>query len=260
MYGKIEMFLLDGFGQSQVGSTTAGSLRGIVDINATFNDIHIESAEQGNDSEGKEFHDSDYEFHDDDDNVIYEKYGNVDVDENGNIAVNYEIGLERDREGDNVAQYHGKRLTFVMENPRSLDINLDLHIYEGKNIPINEESNSMDSEELLLSSSSDKEVNKTLKPKFKKFRNANMEDLNFCLGIVSTSATMAQDSADSEPAIVQGFAGTTQANSGSAIAAGSMAAALALILNPTLKKKVKCYFFHEIGHNKTTCCSPQAIS
>ncbi|KAL3510134.1 hypothetical protein ACH5RR_029535 [Cinchona calisaya] len=42
--------------------------------------------------------------------------------------------------------------------------------------------------------------------------------------------------------------------------AGSITVASASVLNPTPKRKLKCCFCHETGHNKVTCSSPQAVS
>ncbi|KAL3530516.1 hypothetical protein ACH5RR_009838 [Cinchona calisaya] len=146
--------------RSQVNSTNAAGLRYSeeIDANCTFNKVNEQGDKILYDSKGEEFYDSDYEFHDEDDDLIYGKYGNVvDVDENGDIALNSEVGLEMNGMGNGSRQCHRRKVTFEKNQSRNLDDDdTDLHIYDGKNIAVVDESDSMISEELLsLSSSSD---------------------------------------------------------------------------------------------------------
>ncbi|KAL3538084.1 hypothetical protein ACH5RR_001450 [Cinchona calisaya] len=207
IYGKVEMFLLDAYQnrivQSQVDSNNAAGLRDNeeIDVNCKFNEVNEQGDKILYDSEGEKFYDNDYEFHEEDDDLIYCKYGNVvDVDENGDIVLNSKVGLERNGAGNSGGQCHRTRVTSEKNQSRGSDDDddTDLHVYDEKNIAIVDESDSMISEELLsLSNSSDEEGNKTHRPKFKKFRNADLEDPTFCVGMVFESKMQFENAIDS---------------------------------------------------------------
>ncbi|KAL3507353.1 hypothetical protein ACH5RR_032735 [Cinchona calisaya] len=140
--------------QSQIGSTNAVGLRDNkeIDVNYTFNEVNEHGDKILYGSESEELYNSDYEFHYEDDDLIYGKYGNVvDVDENGDIVLNSKVGLEMNGTGNSGGQCYRTRVTSEKNQSRGLDDDddTDLHIYDGKNITVVDESNCMISEEIL---------------------------------------------------------------------------------------------------------------
>ncbi|KAL3514952.1 hypothetical protein ACH5RR_021854 [Cinchona calisaya] len=174
--GKCNLMRLDT--KEHVSDMVAiGMIHGEVEV-FLVHDFHIDD-----NSESEEFYDSDYEFRGDDDGITYEKYANVDMDKRGELVVNCGTGLENEKHLSNVnTEPHKNRGAGV----GSGDLDIDLYLYDGKNIVIVEDSDSMVSEDLLsLSSSSNDEGNKSYKPKFKKFREVEMEDPTFSVGMIS---------------------------------------------------------------------------
>ncbi|KAL3533193.1 hypothetical protein ACH5RR_006714 [Cinchona calisaya] len=175
------------FLENQIESPTAGlSVNEDSDINFTFRELHVGGDVILDGSEDEEFHDSEYDFHDDNyDDVIYEKFTDVDMDEKGEIVLNYGACLKT-QSGVNI----GSTISHDNRGAVGLNAELDtnLHIYDGKNITIFTELDSIESEGLLSpSSSSDEEGNKWNRPKFKKFREVEMQDLTFCVEMVFES-------------------------------------------------------------------------
>ncbi|KAL3506708.1 hypothetical protein ACH5RR_032090 [Cinchona calisaya] len=80
------------------------------------------------------------------------------------------------------------------------------------------------------------------------------------LGFATSTIACLVTAASSNFATTIAYGSSTTAYFGSASDAGSMAATSASVLNPTRKRKVKCYFCHETSHNKATCSSHQTIS
>ncbi|KAL3510360.1 hypothetical protein ACH5RR_029761 [Cinchona calisaya] len=105
IYGEVELFLVNDFhnrfveGEMQSCTSYLG-VNG--DTNITFKECNAGANVVHDDSEGEEFYDSNYEFRSDDDEMIYDKYVNVDVDKRGELVVNCGTGLEKEKDLSNV--------------------------------------------------------------------------------------------------------------------------------------------------------------
>ncbi|KAL3538161.1 hypothetical protein ACH5RR_001527 [Cinchona calisaya] len=83
------------------------------------------------------------------------------------------------------------------ESSEGADDDTNLYIYDGHDIEVAEDSESMESEDLhSLSSSSDEETHERYKPKFNVFKDADMENPKFEVGLMFTSKKQFKDAVD----------------------------------------------------------------
>ncbi|KAL3506592.1 hypothetical protein ACH5RR_031974, partial [Cinchona calisaya] len=131
---------------------SGGPSKGIADgdfyISLTQGDEFRVANDEDESSDTEVFYDSDYDFNDD---LIYEKYIDVNVNDNGKVLAKSIYVSKR----KSSPKHHGPHSDMdSSEGERSETLNNDMHIYDGQNINVGEESKSVASDELLSLSSS----------------------------------------------------------------------------------------------------------
>ncbi|KAL3517204.1 hypothetical protein ACH5RR_024106 [Cinchona calisaya] len=153
------------------GKNHDGRVPNDIDINHTlFEKFRVDS------TEGEDFHDSEYNFSDVDNNLIYEKYSDVDVDDNRGLVSKIGLGSNRKVAPRDDAQ--------PPKTDKRTTLDSDLALHDCQNIEVSKELDSMESDELLnLLISLDEETNKRKRRRhFKKFQKADVDDPRFRVG------------------------------------------------------------------------------
>ncbi|KAL3503274.1 hypothetical protein ACH5RR_037723 [Cinchona calisaya] len=131
------------------------------------------------DSEG--FHDSDYDFSKDDENLIYNEFAaNIDGDLNNHRSPEQVGHVEQRTEEHELHEPHEHRQEHTHVKATVTTV---VNIFDGEQIPVNEESDSFNSDELnSIYGSSNEDVRQT--SKFVRFKpEIEMENPNFYVGL-----------------------------------------------------------------------------
>ncbi|KAL3538047.1 hypothetical protein ACH5RR_001413 [Cinchona calisaya] len=187
------------------------------------------------------------DFHDNGDDVICGKYGNVDVDENGNLVINLEIGLERNREEEllslsssfveegNNGDFHDNGDDVICGKYGNVDVDenasvtcFDHNLRIRLEIPLEPNTGLNGVESVVFEGCAGLTSNESVRIEHSSVVPQCVESAliqNSVMIEVSTGL------ASAKPAMVKGFTGTTESNSGTSIAVGFGSATAACIFS-----------------------------